>query len=625
MGRLTLTHLTLIGANVPSASVDFSPHLTIIHGPSDTGKSFIIDAIDFVLGAKELKKIPECDEYSRVLLGLKLPDGNRITLVRAIDGSKIGLYRADIRGEPLHHPDESLSVKHSAKNTSNLSRFLLGQIGLDEKRVRKNSRNETHMLSFRDLMRLCIIGETKMQAEEAPGISGRYVNKTKENSILKLLLTGEDDSALEIVPSTQEQQRLRGARQEVVERILGQLEIKLKDVAEPTELKDQFAKLNSAISEHTAMVSELTKQRGRLLADRTRIEDEERTHQVDYSDAVTLRERFELLRRQYESDIARLEMIAEAGNLLGYFRQGTCVLCGAEPADQHLNIDCAGSTTSFGLSIEAETKKTRDLHKDLLVTIDSVNERSKILREAVRTARDNSSRLQKEIEQLDAKIEPHRGNLSDLLAKRSEVERHLGWHEQVEFFEAIIHEIASETVTQVATAVTSLNLTAVREFSAEISKRLRQWNYPDADFVRYDRNELDIIAGDQKRAAHGKGVRAILHAAFSLGLAQYCFDRKLPHPGFVMLDSPLVTYRPPDHSRDDDAEPPEDVVRAFYCDLHDNLDGQVIIVENIGPPDPLTLGAVSIRFTKQVGDGRYGFLPLKTPAEGSAVPPLDKS
>ena len=58
-----------------------------------------------------------------------------------------------------------------------------------------------------------------------------------------------------------------------------------------------------------------------------------------------------------------------------------------------------------------------------------------------------------------------------------------------------------------------LSLTAVREFSTEISKRLADWGYPDAESVRYDRNEQDIITGDQQRSAHGQGVRAILHAA----------------------------------------------------------------------------------------------------------------
>lgn len=100
MGRLALSHLTFTGTNAAPASVDFSPHVTVIHGPSDTGKSFIVDAIDFVLGAKELKEIPEQEGYSRVLLGLELPTGERITLARSVDGGSVSLYRSDIRVQP---------------------------------------------------------------------------------------------------------------------------------------------------------------------------------------------------------------------------------------------------------------------------------------------------------------------------------------------------------------------------------------------------------------------------------------------------------------------------------------------------------------------------------------------
>lgn len=329
MGRLALSHLTFTGSNAAPASVDFSPHVTVIHGPSDTGKSFIVDAIDFVLGAKELKEIPEREGYSRVLLGLELPTGERITLARSVDGGSISLYRSDIRVEPSTPADETLAAKHSATSTKNISRFLLDQVGLDEKQVRKNARNETHMLSFRDLTRLCLIGETEMQAEEAPGLSGNPVNKTKEVSALKLLLTGEDDSALTEVPSPQEQKRLRGARQEVVERMLSQLESQLQDVAEPTELTAQLGKLNSTIDEHSTMIGSLTEQRGQLLLAHNELQSADNAQRSEYSDAAALRQRFTLLQKQYESDLARLEMIAEAGNLLGYFRRGMCLLrCG---------------------------------------------------------------------------------------------------------------------------------------------------------------------------------------------------------------------------------------------------------------------------------------------------------
>jgi hypothetical protein len=341
----------------------------------------------------------------------------------------------------------------------------------------------------------------------------------------------------------------------------------------------------------------------------------------EYSEAAALRQRFALLQRQYESDLARLEMIAEAGNLLGYFRRGTCVFCGAEPSSQHLNMECEGDSTRFGLSVDSETRKTQDLLSDLRVTIASLDARTEALRTSMIATRRDALALQKGIEELDAKVNPEKGDLRELLDKRSEIEKHLALYEQVQTFEDMIRRLADETEAEVATAVAGLSLTAVREFSAEISKRLVEWGYPGAQSVRYDRSELDIIAGDQQRSAHGKGVRAILHASFTLALAQYCFDRELPHPGFVVLDSPLVTYRPPDQPKEVGDEPPGGVVRAFYRDIQDNFDGQVIIMENTDPLEPLGPNALDIRFTKRGDDGRYGFMPAVAdgPADALAI------
>lgn len=610
MGQLTLLHLTFTGANKAPASVDFSPHVTVIHGPSDTGKSFIVDAIDFVLGAKKLKEIPEQEGYSHVLLGLELPTGEHITLARSVRGGGISLYRSNIRVEPTTPADEELAAVHNAERTNNLSRFLLNQVGLDEKRVRKNKRNETRMLSFRDLSCLCLIGETEMQAKEAPGFSGNPVNKTKETSVLKLILSGEDDSALTEVPSAQEQKKLRGAQQAVIERMLSQLESQLQNVAEPKELKTQLDKLNATIDKHSVMVGNLTKQRGQLLLEQSKLQSAEVSQHSEYSDAKVLRERFILLRKQYENDLARLDMIAEAGNLLGYFRSGTCVFCGADPSSQHFNQECDGTANSFAVSVDSETRKTKELLGDLRATMESLDARIEALRKSIKEMRQAALSLQQGIEKLDARMNPEKGSLRELLAKRSEIEKHLGLYEQVKTFEDMIRRIGSETELEVETAVAGLGLTVVQEFSAEIAQRLVEWNYPSAASVRYDRKELDIIAGGQQRSAHGKGVRAILHAAFTLALAQYCFDRQLPHPGFVVLDSPLVTYRPPDQSTETDGEPPEDVVRAFYRDIQANFDGQILIMENTDPLDPLGVDACDIRFTKHTDEGRYGFFPI---------------
>ncbi|MEU7633802.1 hypothetical protein AB0C34_28135 [Nocardia sp. NPDC049220] len=181
--------------------------------------------------------------------------------------------------------------------------------------------------------------------------------------------------------------------------------------------------------------------------------------------------------------------------------------------------------------------------------------------------------------------------------------------------------VADEAAAATSAVGTGIGLRAQREFSAALAERLAAWRFPDPEGVRYDLSEQDVVSDDQLRLAHGKGVRAIQHAAFTVALGQYCFERDLPHPGFVILDSPLVTYRPPDGGHDPATVAPfgnasgaedevsDNIVRAFYEDLQRHCTGQVIIFENTDPPDGLDDQTVDIRFTKNAQGGRYGFFP----------------
>ncbi|MEV5492651.1 hypothetical protein AB0L47_32565 [Streptomyces bobili] len=69
MNRLTLVHLTFLGAGKPPATVEFSPGLTVIYA-SERGRSYVEKSVDYMLGASELKPTAQDNGYSRILLGL---------------------------------------------------------------------------------------------------------------------------------------------------------------------------------------------------------------------------------------------------------------------------------------------------------------------------------------------------------------------------------------------------------------------------------------------------------------------------------------------------------------------------------------------------------------------------
>jgi len=100
-----------------------------------------------------------------------------------------------------------------------------------------------------------------------------------------------------------------------------------------------------------------------------------------------------------------------------------------------------------------------------------------------------------------------------------------------------------------------------------------------------------VVIGAKKRTARGKGLRAITHAAFTLGILEYCRLKESAHPGFVVLDSPLLSYREPEGTEDDLRG--TDLKEQFYDYLRTwPADRQVIIFENTDPPEMIARNAM---------------------------------
>lgn len=117
---------------------------------------------------------------------------------------------------------------------------------------------------------------------------------------------------------------------------------------------------------------------------------------------------------------------------------------------------------------------------------------------------------------------------------------------------------------------------------------------------------MDVRAGGRLRAGRGKGVRSVLHSAFTTALAQYCSANEKPHPGFIVLDSPVVTYRGPiSDPVGDDIELTPYVLDRFYLHML-TVPGQTVILENGDPPPEVIAQARIYRFTES---GSGGFFP----------------
>jgi hypothetical protein len=138
--------------------------------------------------------------------------------------------------------------------------------------------------------------------------------------------------------------------------------------------------------------------------------------------------------------------------------------------------------------------------------------------------------------------------------------------------------------------------------------------------VRFDKETLDLVVNDKPRAENGKGVRALFHAAFTIGLMDYCNMRSLPHLGFVVLDSPLTTLKKTRRRTAAAAEEVDEPVQvAFFAQLADTGGSeQIIVLENKEPQKEVQVRINYIQFSGDPNIGRPGFYPT-SPSEEDAI------
>lgn len=597
--RMWLTRLVLSGPSVKPAEITFSKGLNAVVGASDTGKTFIAECIDFMLGGSTpLREIPEALRYDSARLHISLNTSeSEIVIERSLRGGDFKLMEGNAL--PI-----KLRAKHDPKKEDSLSVYLLKSINLWGKRIRQNSRGVTRPISFRDLMRFSFVDEGFIQTRTSPihGLKSHY--PVAESSVFRLLLTGVDDSSVIAVEDGKTVKARASGKVEVLKEMLSDLDKELivdGKLLSRKELGAQLEKLDVTIAHLSQLVDVDEKTASSI--EESRQETWVRLRHTDSKLSVQteLKGRFDLLESQYRSDLARLDSISEAGLMLNQLQAEKCPMCGAAPEYHQIH---SGSPEEMTMACHAEAAKIRVLLKDLSDTVHSNNAE-------VATLVGLKDRLQEEFDattnEIERTLKTRIANTFDTLyrakGERTKVLRTL---EQLTKRDNIYERLsmANKEKPARATEVLTVESSATEIFSQEVQSLLQSWQYPGLQRVTFSDRDEDLIISGKRRSSHGKGVRAITHAAFNLALMRYCIQHGTPHPGFIVLDSPLVVYRQPDPGEEGFSK---DVKQNFYRSLANNFnDCQVIIMENDMPPSDLT-GANVQTFTG-TPEGRKGFL-----------------
>ena len=619
---LQFRYIRFLGPNKLPAEFTFKPGLNILWGSSDTGKTFLVQAMDFMLGGgTKPRDIPERVGYDRIMLGITTAAGKDYTLQRSIDGGSFRRFDGLLVESPTDQKaGYALSAVHTTDNYTNLSHWLLQEIGLDKKDILYSSTTgKTRTLGFRALAHLCVIIYPKITQDKSPLYDGQYSDYTREYGVFKLLLTGNDDSA--ITPEIAAELDIAipvskpSIRPEVLEQIiygyeeeLAKLSEKPEDLeAEETHIEEELETLELSLKTMEGAIAKTGQQR-KAVYDRYSALTARR------NEITELHQRFRLLDAQYTNDTKRLVAIEESGQFFVLRDPMACPLCGAQPEGQHHDAACDGNVTAVTQAAAAEIAKIKLLQSELQSTVVALTqEHTEVVKER-KTVEDEWRELQ---QQIDTALSPDfsqaRKKHSELIELRGGIQQALALYKRIQGLKRRLDEPTPAPLPKrleekegSASVEQYISKSVLRDFSKTVDKILNEWHFPDATDVYFDEVQRDVVIGGRARGSRGAGLCAITYSAFTIAIFEYCRSRNMPQPGFVVLDSPLIAYKEP--KVDDEGISGTDLKARFYEYLETSAgEQQVFIVDNTEPPSDFLVRAT--HFTKNPSIPRCGLFP----------------
>jgi hypothetical protein len=595
------------------ATETFEPGGNILAGESDTGKSYLLHCLDYVFGADELRKrIPEADAYSDLFVELENSAGDFLTLKRSLAGGKIAVYRSRFESIGVTKPEVVTSKRAKGKSVKDISSVLFPFAGVPEAVLRRNDRGETQRLSMRMFLPVLLVDEIAVIDERSPVLGKSGFSETAHKRTFSFMLSGKDDAGI----VTSEEQVLVKARSTARLGVISELLAPLEERAAKRQLagaatSDEIEEAIGSISDQLALITE---ERTNLHLEREASADHLNRAESQIIALDELLSRYHLLDSRYASDLQRLDFVAEGAHYFKELQETRCPLCDQVMDGAHEH-SAEASAESVHQSARAEAGKILGHRADLAAAIETVTSRKQERAMQAAAAKANILRIE---DRLSHAVIPSftevAARLEILVSQRVELERASSEQDQIRNLSELKRKIETALDTKEEKETwEQLPAKALRDLCSEIETILGEWSWKGPGRVDFDQKEYDIVVDGQSRQSHGKGVRAVLYAAFAIGLLRYCKNKGKPHPGMVIIDSPLTSYKKGKSSSTGDG-PVDPGIEASFWESLTRLDDeiQVIIVENKEPPQDV---AERVHYQWFAGDTakpgeRAGLIPL---------------
>ena len=503
-----IKQLSVTGFNVRPMTLQFQRGANIIYGTSDSGKSYVVECLDFMFGAKTMR-LKSSSGYNAVSLTIQTSQGE-IYLERRFDVKKesVTIHSEDPRFIGLNCTGVEYDV---------LDSFWMRLIGISENQTVVTSGYYAHeLLKWANIAKFTMLKETSIS-----GTKSAIPHSFKYLSVLLFLLTGDDFADHPPMETDSDRvKRTKGVKEHIkkeLERILKRRLALMEELASDDiqEIRENWEGIMAQFSfEEQQLKNALDESRTLHL----RLDEAQKT----LASLMLQTENHALLRGLYAAQAKRLAFTME-GQLLSY-KNGEkckCPFCGKESDEEHINQEALEATRAEFAEAEIAIHQFVTANKEL----ESRIEKQRRLLES----------LERKCAEVDERIATiFAPSVAEL---KKQIDRYLEYTRKQHEYDllGLDHE---ELQNDYDTAEQKPTDEAVKfkpkdefpdEFRENMSSRLEEMLVAcllqELQSVRFEMATMDVSVEWQDKESFGEGYRAFLNTVMAFTLFRYLCDR----------------------------------------------------------------------------------------------------
>ena len=588
------------------STLDLAPGLNIIYGPSNTGKTLVLDCVDFMLGGEARRLYKPALRIMAVTMYLDV-DGAELSMYRELDETKKNDINVVSKAPGIDTATYTVGAKTKEKDTiSSLWLKLMG-INQEVKIIKQIEDSLEQTLTVRTFYHFFVINENRISGENSilkPG-SQTFTKNIPVPTITSLIYLAKELNYIAPSDTPKTSSKIiklkRATAQDIVDGSVNAIRereatgIKYDDPRTAAEIQIEI----NEILEQISAAEDSLKQ----TADR----DQKVTKKLieinsTIVESTILKNRYDALRTQYESDMRRLTFIAEADLHRGSIpKLDHCPFCNGELPKEKTQ-SCLDAAIAEADKIELRIKDLQYADEALTNELARLQaQKDALLREQQQVQAAIRGELGPQVEELRDKLVVFTAALEKAKAK-----------EMIRYFTEVLNdqllrineEDEFSTDFDVRGKVREVLQAPLERLLTEI---LEKCNYDNYIGSRFDVDMCDVVVNGSDKLSQGQGFRAFLNTVMALALQEMLNEFNLHMPHLLVMDSPILSLK--EREEDVGTEVTSDSMRGglFQYMIDHEKNRQTIILENEIPPLDYSTANI-IHFTRKDGKERFGLI-----------------